>query len=126
MASRGPPILMTNGKTSLEARPSGIVLESCNPRHNHEWAVFEEIALPSGKFLVPGVVESSSSYIEHPEVVAQRIERFASVIGRENLMAGTDCGFSTSAGVPRVDTDIMWAKFRTLAEGAKLATKDLW
>ena len=110
----------------LKARPAGIVLESCNPRHNHEWAVFEEIALPSGKVLVPGVIESSSSYIEHPEVVAQRIERFASVVGRDNLMAGTDCGFSTVAGFKPVHPQLVWAKLESLVLGARLASERLW
>ena len=110
----------------LKARPAGIVLESCNPRHNHEWAVFEEIALPSGKVLVPGVIESSSSYIEHPEVVAQRIERFASVVGRDNLMAGTDCGFSTVAGFTPVHPQLVWAKLESLVLGARLASERLW
>ena len=110
----------------LRARPAGLVLESCNPRHSHEWVVFEETSLPPGKVLIPGVIESSSPYIEHPEVVAQRLERFASVVGRENLMAGTDCGFATVAGFTPVHPDLVWAKLASLVEGARIASERLW
>ena len=101
-------------------------LEAANPRHEHEWRVWEGVKLPDGKVLIPGVIDTTTHFIEHPELVAQRIVRIAHLVGKENVIAGTDCGFSTSAGVPRVDPDIMWAKFRTLAEGAKLATNELW
>ena len=110
----------------LQVNAGAYSLEAANPRHEHEWRVWEDIKLPDGKVLIPGVIDTTTHFIEHPELVAQRIVRIAQLVGKENVIAGTDCGFSTSAGVPRVDTDIMWAKFRTLAEGAKLATKDLW
>ncbi|GEL17599.1 cobalamin-independent methionine synthase II family protein [Pseudonocardia asaccharolytica] len=105
----------------LTARPNGISLESCNPRHDHEWAVFEDVSLPEGKVLIPGVVDSTNNYIEHPELVAQRLVRFARLVGKENVMAGTDCGFGTAAGLMTVDPDIAWAKFDAMAEGARLA-----
>jgi 5-methyltetrahydropteroyltriglutamate--homocysteine methyltransferase len=110
----------------LQVNAGAYSLEAANPRHEHEWRVWEDIKLPDGKVLIPGVIDTTTHFIEHPELVAQRIVRIVQLVGKENVIAGTDCGFSTSAGVPRVDTDIMWAKFRTLAEGAKLATKDLW
>ena len=110
----------------LSARPSAISLEACNPRHEHEWQVFEEVKLPEGKVLIPGVIDSTNNYIEHPDLVAQRIERYAQAVGRENVMAGSDCGFGTFAGLSTVDPDITWAKFRSMAEGARLASERLW
>ena len=110
----------------LSARPSAISLEACNPRHEHEWQVFEEVKLPEGKVLIPGVIDSTNNYIEHPDLVAQRIERYAQTVGRENVMAGSDCGFGTFAGFSTVDPDITWAKFRSMAEGARLASERLW
>ena len=110
----------------LSARPSAISLEACNPRHEHEWQVFEEVKLPDGKVLIPGVIDSTNNYIEHPDLVAQRIERYAQTVGRENVMAGSDCGFGTFAGFSTVDPDITWAKFRSMAEGARLASERLW
>ncbi|MDQ6669892.1 MAG: epoxyalkane--coenzyme M transferase, partial [Chloroflexota bacterium] len=101
-------------------------LEACNPRHAHEWQVFEETKLPEGKVLIPGVIDSTNNYIEHPDLVAQRIERYAQLVGRENVMAGTDCGFGTFVGLSTVDPDIAWAKFRSMTEGARLATERLW
>src|SRR3989442_1102049 len=110
----------------LSARPSAISLEACNPRHEHEWQVFEEVRLPEGKVLIPGVIDSTNNYIEHPDLVAQRLERYAQAVGRDNVMAGSDCGFGTFAGLSTVDPDITWAKFRSMAEGARLASERLW
>jgi 5-methyltetrahydropteroyltriglutamate--homocysteine methyltransferase len=110
----------------LTARPSAILLEACNPRHAHEWRVFEDVKLPDGKTLIPGVIDSTNNYIEHPDLVAQRIENYASVVGRENVMAGTDCGFGTFVGLSTVDPDITWAKFQSMAEGARTASEHLW
>jgi 5-methyltetrahydropteroyltriglutamate--homocysteine methyltransferase len=110
----------------LKARVAGISYEASNPRHEHEWAVFKENKLPSGKILIPGVIDSVSNFIEHPELVAQRICNIARVVGRENVIAGTDCGFATIAGFHSVDPRITWAKFQSMAEGARLASKELW
>jgi 5-methyltetrahydropteroyltriglutamate--homocysteine methyltransferase len=110
----------------LTARPSAISLEACNPRHAHEWQVFEDVKLPEGKALIPGVIDSTNNYIEHPDLVAQRIENYARVVGRDNVIAGTDCGFGTFAGLSTVDPDITWAKFRSMAEGARVASERLW
>ena len=110
----------------LTARPSAISLEACNPRHAHEWQVFEDVKLPEGKVLIPGVIDCTNNYIEHPDLVAQRIERYAQLVGRENVMAGTDCGFGTFAGVSTVDPDIAWAKFQSMAAGARRASDRLW
>ncbi|HEX5502635.1 MAG TPA: cobalamin-independent methionine synthase II family protein [Thermomicrobiales bacterium] len=108
------------------ARPSAISFEAANPRHEHEWAVFEDVALPAGKILIPGALDSTTNFIEHPELVAQRIVRLARLVGRENVIAGTDCGFATFAGRGAVDPRITWAKFAALAEGARLASAQLW
>jgi 5-methyltetrahydropteroyltriglutamate--homocysteine methyltransferase len=97
-------------------------IEASNPRHEHEWRVFEDVKLPPGAILVPGVVGHASDFIEHPQLVADRIVRYASLLGRENVIAGTDCGLGPRVGHPA----ICWAKFETLAEGARLATKELW
>jgi 5-methyltetrahydropteroyltriglutamate--homocysteine methyltransferase len=105
---------------------SGISIEAANPRHAHEWKVFEDVPLPPGKYLIPGVVETCTNYVEHPELVAERIVRFARVVGRENVVAGTDCGFSTFAGFSAVVPDIAYAKLASLAEGARLASAELW
>lgn len=110
----------------LHARPSGISFEAANPRHAHEWKVFHDFTLPPGKVLIPGVIDSTTNYIEHPELVAERICRFAEVVGRENVIAGTDCGLSTFAGYKSVDPDIAWAKLTVMAEGARLASQVLW
>lgn len=112
----------------MRARPQALLFEAANPRHAHEWTVFEAMkdAIPDDKVLVPGVIQSSSNYIEHPELVAQRIERFAHIVGRERVMAGSDCGFSTFAGDGLVDPDIVYAKLRAMAEGAALASQRLW
>ncbi len=110
----------------MKARPGAISLEGANPRHEHEWQVFKDVALPDDKILMPGVIDSTSNYIEHPEVVAQRICRYAEVVGRERVIASSDCGFSTFSGYPTVYPDITWAKFGSLVEGAKLASAKLW
>jgi 5-methyltetrahydropteroyltriglutamate--homocysteine methyltransferase len=109
----------------LSARPSAISIEACNPRHEHEWKIFEEVKLPEGKMLIPGVIDSTNNYIEHPELIAQRIIRYAQLVGQENVMAGSDCGFGTGAGMAVVDAKIAWAKFQAMAEGARLATQEL-
>jgi 5-methyltetrahydropteroyltriglutamate--homocysteine methyltransferase len=110
----------------LKSRPAAVSFEGANPRHEHEWNVFHEVKLPDGKFIVPGVIDSTTNFIEHPEVVAQRIERFASVVGRENVVAGVDCGFATFAGAPTVVPSITWAKLGSLVEGARIASRRLW
>jgi 5-methyltetrahydropteroyltriglutamate--homocysteine methyltransferase len=110
----------------LGARPAGLLVEAANPRHEHEWRVFEEVELPEGKVIVPGVIDTLTPYIEHPEVVAERIIRYANVVGRENVIAGADCGFATFANFTPLDPDISWAKLRTLAEGAEIASRELW
>lgn len=101
-------------------------IEASNPRHEHEWQVFEEAKLPRGKILIPGVVTHCSTIVEHPELVAQRILRFASVVGRENVIASNDCGFATSAAGDEVHADVGWAKMKALVDGAGIASKALW
>ena len=108
------------------ARPGAISLEAANPRHAHEWEVFERVKLPDGKVLIPGVIESKSNFIEHPELVAQRIARYANLVGRENVIAGSDCGYGTWVGQAAVDPDVVWAKFSAMAEGARLASQKFW
>ena len=110
----------------FQARPSGISFEAANPRHGHEWRLFERVKLPEGKVLIPGVLESKTNYIEHPELVAQRIGRYARLVGRENVIAGTDCGFGTWVGQAAVDPGVVWAKFASMAEGARLASREFW
>jgi 5-methyltetrahydropteroyltriglutamate--homocysteine methyltransferase len=110
----------------FKARPSAISLEAANPRHAHEWQVFETVKLPDGKMLIPGVIESKSNFIEHPEVIAQRIARYANLVGRENVIAGSDCGYGTWVGQAAVDPDVVFAKLKAMADGAALATKRFW
>lgn len=110
----------------FSARPSAISFEAANPRHAHEWELFERVKLPDGKVLIPGVLESKSNFIEHPDLVAQRIGRYAKHVGRENVIAGTDCGYGTWVGQAAVDPDVVWAKLAALAEGARLATQKSW
>jgi 5-methyltetrahydropteroyltriglutamate--homocysteine methyltransferase len=112
--------------TILKLRADGLVFEAANHRHAHEWQVLADAPIPDGKYLVPGVIDTSSVYIEHPELIAQRIERFARSVGRERVLAGTDCGFSSFATFLAVDPALAWAKLRTLAAGAELATARLW
>ena len=109
-----------------QVKAGAYLIEGANPRHDHEWKVWKDAKLPDGKVLIPGVVSHMSSVVEHPELVADRIVRLANLIGRENVIAGTDCGFAQSPFYRRVHPSIMWAKFEALAEGARLATKQLW
>jgi 5-methyltetrahydropteroyltriglutamate--homocysteine methyltransferase len=108
------------------ARPAAISFEASNPRHAHEWRLFERVKLPPGKVLVPGVLDSTTNFIEHPDLVAERIGRYARLVGRENVIAGTDCGFGTWVGQAAVDPDIAWAKLASMAEGARRATREFW
>ena len=113
-------------ETVLLAKPSGLSFEAANPRHGHEWKVFEDVKLPDGKVLIPGVIESKTNFIEHPELIAQRIARYADLVGRENVIAGSDCGYGTWVGQAAVDPAIVWAKLASLAEGARLASRQFW
>ncbi len=110
----------------VNVRANAISIESSNPRHEHEWEVFESVQLPEEKILIPGVIDSKTNYIEHPELVAQRILRFAKLVGKEHVIAGSDCGFGTFAGFSFVVPSIAWAKLEILAQGARLASKALW
>lgn len=110
----------------FRARPAAISFEAANPRHAHEWQLFESVKLPDGKVLVPGVLESKSNFIEHPELIAQRIGNYARLVGRENVMAGSDCGYGTWVGQAAVDPQVVWAKFAAMAEGARIASKKFW
>ena len=110
----------------LRVNAGAYCVEAANPRHAHEWEVWENVKLPDGKFLIPGVVAHTTNHVEHPELVAQRIVNYARMLGRENVLAGSDCGFSQGAFTPRVHPSIMWAKLEALAEGAALASKQLW
>jgi 5-methyltetrahydropteroyltriglutamate--homocysteine methyltransferase len=110
----------------LKAKPMAMLLEASNPCHEHEWEIWKTLRLPDNKVLIPGVIDSTCNYIEHPELVSQRIMRFAELVGRERVMAGTDCGFGTFAGFGKVHPTICWQKMRSLAEGARLASKKLW
>jgi 5-methyltetrahydropteroyltriglutamate--homocysteine methyltransferase len=108
------------------AKPRTVLFEAANPRHAHEWTLFEDTPVPDDKVLCPGVIEPQSNYIEHPELVAQRIERYARLVGRDRVMAGVDCGFSVHVGMQGIDPDVAFAKLGALAEGARLATDRLW
>jgi 5-methyltetrahydropteroyltriglutamate--homocysteine methyltransferase len=110
----------------LKVRAGAYVIEAANPRHEHEWQIWGETKLPEGKILVPGVVSHCIHLVEHPELVAQRIIRFANVVGRERVIAGTDCGFGTSGAGDEVHPDVAWAKLRALVDGAKIASGHLW
>jgi 5-methyltetrahydropteroyltriglutamate--homocysteine methyltransferase len=108
------------------ARPMGLSFEAANPRHAHEWRLFETVKLPEGKVLIPGVLESKTNFIEHPELVAERIGRYAGLVGRENIIAGSDCGYGTWVGQAAVDPAVVWAKLAAMAEGARLASRRFW
>jgi 5-methyltetrahydropteroyltriglutamate--homocysteine methyltransferase len=110
----------------LEARPTGLAFEAANPRHEHEWKVWKDVRLPDGKVLIPGVIDSTTNFVEHPELVAQRIVRFAEIVGKENVIAGSDCGFGTFAGFYSVKPRITWLKLAAMADGAQLASDYLW
>lgn len=109
-----------------KAKPQALLIEGANPRHAHEWAVFREQRLPDEKILIPGVISSTTNYIEHPLLVAERICRYAELLGRERVIAGSDCGFGTFAGFGPVDPDVTYMKFGALAEGARIASDRLW
>jgi 5-methyltetrahydropteroyltriglutamate--homocysteine methyltransferase len=108
------------------AKPRTVLFEAANPRHAHEWTLFEATEVPDDKILCPGVIEPQSNYIEHPELVAQRIERYGRLVGRDRLMAGVDCGFSVHVGTQGIDPDVTWGKLRALADGAAIASDRLW
>ena len=110
----------------LKAKPQGLLFEAANPRHAHEWTVFEKFKVPDDKILIPGLLTTTTNYIEHPLLVAERIERFADIVGRDRVMAGTDCGFGTFAGFGPVEPDIAYLKLQSLAEGAQIASSRLW
>ncbi|HET6191816.1 MAG TPA: cobalamin-independent methionine synthase II family protein [Trebonia sp.] len=110
----------------LKAKPAGLMLMASNGRHAHEWKVFQDTKLPDGKYVIPGVLDSTTNVVEHPEVVADRLVQYANVVGRDNVMAGTDCGFGTIAGQDTVVPTVTWAKFRAQAEGARIASSHLW
>jgi 5-methyltetrahydropteroyltriglutamate--homocysteine methyltransferase len=110
----------------LKINAQAYSFEASNPRHEHEWAVWETVKLPDGKLVIPGVISHSTVVVEHPELVAQRLVRFAKVCGRENVIAGSDCGFATFAASKEIHPTIVWAKFQAMADGAKIATKQLW
>jgi 5-methyltetrahydropteroyltriglutamate--homocysteine methyltransferase len=108
------------------AKPAGLSFEAANPRHAHEWKVFETVKLPEGKLLIPGVIESKTNFIEHPELIAQRLGRYAALVGRENVVGGSDCGYGTWVGQAAVDPQIVWVKLAALAEGARIASREFW
>ena len=107
-------------------RAAGLSVEGANPRHAHEWTVFETVTLPEGKPLIPGVLETTTNFIEHPELIAQRLVQYARVVGRDNVIAGADCGFATFASRPVVEPSIAWAKLGAMVEGARRASRTLW
>ena len=110
----------------LRSRPSAILFEAANPRHEHEWEDWASADIPDDKILIPGVIDSTSNFVEHPRLIAQRIERYADIVGRDRVIAGTDCGFGTFAGSAYVFPSIVWEKLRALADGAALASAELW
>jgi 5-methyltetrahydropteroyltriglutamate--homocysteine methyltransferase len=110
----------------LAAKPQAVSFPAANPRHGHEWKVWREVALPPEKTIIPGVIDSTTNVVEHPELVADRIVQYARVVGPQRVIAGVDCGFGTFAGRVQVDTKIVWMKLKSLAEGAALASKQLW
>jgi 5-methyltetrahydropteroyltriglutamate--homocysteine methyltransferase len=110
----------------LSGRPHAVSFPAANARHEHEWKVWRDVKLPAGKIIIPGVIDSTVNTVEHPEVVCDRILNFASVVGRENLIAGVDCGFGTFAGRVQVDSKIVWLKLQSLTEGARKASRQLW
>jgi 5-methyltetrahydropteroyltriglutamate--homocysteine methyltransferase len=110
----------------LQVRAAAYLVEAANPRHEHEWAVWQDVKLPDDKIVIPGVVSHCVHLVEHPELVAQRIIRFADVVGRERVIAGTDCGFGTSGAGDEVHPNVAWAKLRAMVEGARIASKRLF
>ena len=109
----------------LKGKPQALSFPAANPRHGHEWKVWKDVKL-GGKIIIPGVIDSTSNFVEHPELVADRIVQYAGVVGREHVIAGVDCGFGTFAGRLQVDSKIVWMKLASLSEGARLASKQLW
>ena len=110
----------------VKAKPMALVVEAANPRHAHEWRVWQDVKLPDDKILIPGVLDTSTNYVEHPELIAERLCRFADLVGRERVIAGSDCGFGTFAGYGKLDPDISFKKLRAMVEGAALASTRLW
>ncbi len=110
----------------LKAKPAALVIEAANPRHAHEWSLWRDLKLPDGKLLIAGVIDTSTNYVEHPELIAERLERFAGIVGRDRVIAGTDCGFGTFAGYGKIDPSIAFKKLAAMVEGAALASKRLW
>ncbi len=113
-------------KLILRARPLGLSLEGANPCHGHEWRVWEEVRLPKGKVLIPGAMDTNTNFIEHPELIAQRILNYARIVGRDNVLAGRDCGFGTSVWGRKEETNIAWAKLAAMVEVSRLASHELW
>ena len=110
----------------LSVNAGAYAFEAANPRHEHEWKVWKDVDLPADKVLIPGLIAHSTNVVEHPELVAERLMKYANIVGRDRVMAGTDCGFSQSPLGARVHRTIMWAKLKALAEGAEIATRELW
>jgi 5-methyltetrahydropteroyltriglutamate--homocysteine methyltransferase len=110
----------------VKAKPQALVVEAANPRHAHEWTVWQQTRLPDDKILIPGVLDTSTNYVEHPELIAQRICQFADIVGRERVIAGSDCGFGTFAGYGKLDPDISFKKLGGMVEGAAIASTRLW
>jgi len=111
---------------AFKAKPQGLLFENANPRHNHEWEQVAEMDIPDDKILIPGVIDTTTNFIEHPDLISQRLLRFTNIVGRDRVIAGTDCGFSTFAGFGAVDEDIVYAKLASLSEGADRASRRLW
>jgi 5-methyltetrahydropteroyltriglutamate--homocysteine methyltransferase len=110
----------------LKINAGAFSFEASNPRHEHEWTVWEKAKIPDGAVLIPGVISHSTILVEHPELIAQRIARYARIVGRQNVIAGSDCGFATFAGSDEVHESIVWAKFEALGKGARIASRTLW
>jgi 5-methyltetrahydropteroyltriglutamate--homocysteine methyltransferase len=110
----------------LKVKAAAYSIEASNPRHAHEWKIWRDIKLPEGKVLIPGVIDSVTNFVEHPDLIADRVISYANLVGRENVIAGTDCGFGTAAGFDNIYPPIVWAKLKSLAEGAALASEVLW
>jgi len=110
----------------LKVNAGSYLIEMANPRHEHEWRIWDDVRLPDGKVLIPGVISHATNVVEHPDLVAERLVRLARIVGRENLVGGTDCGFAQGPFIQRVHPTIMWAKLEALAEGARVATAQLW
>lgn len=110
----------------LKAKPMAISFEAANPRHEHEWEVWRDARLPDDKVLIPGVLDSTTNFVEHPRLVAQRLRRYADIVGRERVIAGSDCGFNTFAGYGKMDPEVSYLKLKAMADGAAIASRELW